>query len=492
MTKQCSDTSSNPRSCCDGHDAVVGSSSQALNDSAKAPVFYSILSRGFNRAISMCVWLAAFFLPPSLAKRMQMLANNTMVKNTMALFLVNGLVGGCAILTQIKIANTLGPVIFGVYSFALAIGAYGDVFVRYGREKSMIRDLVQRPGQFDQIVGGTFLLSTANAFIFCVALGYYLGYSSGLYPSGMFLVVLGAILAAFDLQPVYDSWRRMGWHAIYRALQQSVFLGLVWIGIVWFPSIFALGYLGTMAIVSGVLVLWLQYREVRRRTGLVIFRRANIPVVLIQYRENLVLAVSMFLLLALGPAVRIFLEKYEGSHSVGIFSAAFQIVVIAKFALTQIARVGNPAMAKIVLPDVGAILRRRAVMKYLAVMVFTSIPFACPLIVVPEIIVRSAFSAEYSESASLLPYMGVYILLTSVVSVFAQYIMSARYDKCYFASVLVSGILAIVLCVWLIPACGLMGAVWALLIPKCVMLLLYGLVVLYSLFFASSTLPECH
>lgn len=79
-----------------------------------------------------------------------------MLHNVVGLAFFNALGGLCVMVTQIKLANYLGASVYGIYSYCLAIGEVGSVFVRYGRSKTMVRDLIQYPEKRDALVVSTF------------------------------------------------------------------------------------------------------------------------------------------------------------------------------------------------------------------------------------------------------------------------------------------------------------------------------------------------
>src|SRR5690242_5196244 len=59
---------------------------------------------------------------------------------------------------QILVANMLGAIQFGYLSYGMAIGNYGQTAVRFGMDRTMTRELVQRPGETSELIGGSYLL----------------------------------------------------------------------------------------------------------------------------------------------------------------------------------------------------------------------------------------------------------------------------------------------------------------------------------------------
>ena len=72
-------------------------------------------------------------------------AHQGTMQNVIGLLTFNALGGLLIMVTNIKLANVLGAAVFGIYSYYLAIGEIGSNIVRYGRHKTMLRELVQHP-----------------------------------------------------------------------------------------------------------------------------------------------------------------------------------------------------------------------------------------------------------------------------------------------------------------------------------------------------------
>ena len=119
--------------------------------------------------------------------------------------------------------------------------------------------------------------------------------------------------------------------------------------------------------------------------------------------------------------------------------------------------------------------------KYTALMLMVAIPIALPAIVAPGFILETLFRPEYSAAAPTLRVMGVYLFVVSIDIVATQYVLSDRMEKSYLLSVLISGLISFVLCLYLIPVSGSVGAALALLISHSVLVIFYWIRIGYSL-----------
>ena len=86
---------------------------------------------------------------------------------------------------------------------------------------------------------------------------------------------------------------------------------------------------------------------------------------------------------------------------------------------------------------------------------------------------ETIFKPEYASSAAILRILGIYLMVFSLGCVASQYVVSARMEKTYFASVIVGGILSIILCLVLIPKFSGLGAALSLLIAHGISMGLY-------------------
>jgi O-antigen/teichoic acid export membrane protein len=167
------------------------------------------------------------------------------------------------------------------------------------------------------------------------------------------------------------------------------------------------------------------------------------------------------------------LKLYEGKESLGGYAAAWQIITIAVLFLNQVARIGNPATARITKPGIDKTNRIKFLIKYSAVMFLVVFPVCLATIIFPEMILRLIYKPGYASAAGALRIMGIYMTVYSLGVVASQYIVSARMEKVYFTSVIVGGILSVLLCLFLIPNLGGMGAALSLLIAHGISMGLY-------------------
>lgn len=187
--------------------------------------------------------------------------NNVFVRNTIGLTIFNAVGGVVVLFTNVKLANTLGAAVFGLYSYYMAIGEVGQNFVRYGRNKTMIRDLVQFPHKSHSLISNTLGLSIINILIFLTVIILFSGTLEVDISIASILLIISPCLMSIDLTPVYEALKLMSWHSIYNVIQKFIFLIGIWGIIIIFGKVELL-HLGIKLFISWFYIILIQCHEV--------------------------------------------------------------------------------------------------------------------------------------------------------------------------------------------------------------------------------------
>lgn len=441
------------------------------------------LDKGLDRFVMLVILIVRFVVPRKFKKKFDaLLEHKDMLHNVVGLAFFNAIGGLCVMATQVKLANYLGASVYGIYSYCLAIGEVGAMFVRYGRNKTMVRDLIQYPEKRDTLVVSTFYLSLINLTLFMIVtfachkpLDIEVNWT-------YILLVLSPCLAQLSLGPVYESLRLMSWSSIYGLLQKFGFLVAIWGLLFWHLNV-GLLTIGVIVVVTWLTVGLLEYYEVGTQLHINFLGKVTLKEIWNLYKENFVIFLSCVTGVAFGPLIRLILNNYTDSKSVGIYAAGLQIYHICLFFNTQISRVGNPMMAEAGKIGCSSSMRKRLVLRYTLVMFFACLPFAIPMLIFPGEITDILFTEEYAPLADYLPILAVYLIAISIGVVFTQFMISMRMDKVYFAIYIFSAISTLIMALLTIPSCGILGAFISLCIPHSIGCLLY-------MFFSLSTLKK--
>ncbi len=448
---------------------------KSINIHRNKPLLY--LQKFLGEFIHFIIVLILPLIPPKYQNRLRCLENNVTVLNIIGLTIFNALGGIVVMLTNVKVANVLGAATYGLYSYFLAIGEVGANFVRYGRHKTMTRDLIQNQYKFDSLVSNTFILSCMNLFLYSLVIMVFSKQLDVPFTAAAWLLIVGASISSIDFQPVYESLKMMSWHAIYYLIQKCIFFIGIWVGIViCFKPSFT--YICIIFFCSWLVALVFQYWEIIIQLRINIKHYVSWRSIKRLYKSNFLIALSCMTGVAFGPIIQLVLKNYEHSRAVGIYAAGVQIFIMCQFLLNQIARVGNPMMAEAGKEDCSLTRRREFVKKYALIMIVTSLPFLLPLTIFPHLVVKTFYSTEYAELGNLLPWYGVYLVSFGLGVVFSQFLISMRQDKTYFSIYVVSALATIICAFILIPQFGLLGAVISLCIPHslgCIMYFIFSL-----------------
>lgn len=426
--------------------------------------------------------IVSLIAPDKYKDRIKTMEKSNTMLNIIGLTFFSGLGGLVLMLTNIKVANVLGASLYGLFSYYLAIGEVGQYFVRYGRHKTMTRDLIQNQCRFDNLTANTFVLGLINIVLVILVVLFLAKPLDITITIASILLILSPCVGSVDFQPVYESLKQMSWHSIYLLIQRFLFLLAFWIYILLIgkPS---LVYLGVMLFSSWLIIVLLQYKEIIIGLGIKIRQEVSFGNIWGLYKSNFLIALSCMVGVAFGPALRLILKDYVSSEAVGIYSAGMQIYLISQFLMHQVSRVGNPMMAEAGKTECCLSERRKLVNKYLVIMVGSAMPFVLAMCVFPKIITNFCFTEEYSELSTYLPYFGMFLAALCVGTVFEQFIISMRYDKMYFCIYVAGALLTIGAAFILIPSFGLLGGVLSLVIPGILTRVGYSVVGLYNLYF---------
>lgn len=389
---------------------------------------------------------------------------STFVMNVLGLTFFNAIGGVLVMITNVKLANVLGASIFGVYSYYIAIGEVGSIFVRYGRHKTMTRDLIQNPPLFDSLISNTFILGLLNILIFIsLALIFSKPLDIDITLSSV-LLMLAPCTGCVDFQPVYESIKLMSWHACYHLIQKIVFFGGIWCGILSFanPSLL---YVSIILFVSWFITLIIQYWEIIINLNINIKKYVSIQTIIGLYKSNFLISLSCLAGVAFGPVIQMVLKDYCDSTAVGIYAAGMQIFLLCQFFFNQIARVGNPMMAEAGKEDCSQKYRKTLVTRYTVIMLVAALPFLVPLVIFPQLTADLFYTEEYAQLGTLLPWFGLYLIGLALGIVYTQFLISLRKDKTYFAIYVTSAIATLICTFTLIPSLGVLGAVISLCVP---------------------------
>lgn len=401
------------------------------------------------------------------------------LQNLSALVAFNFLATGLFFVIQIKIANVIGKENFGLLAYGIALGMYAQTIVRYGMNRTLVRDLVHYPDRFAELVTASQLLrGVILGFVVAGLLIWKLFWHPADLNWAVVTVIVAYSLKSLDLQPVYDAWNCMARHAAYNMVQRGLYFILVGVVILAAPQRLTLIWISFVLLITQAYYLYLQQRWAGKRMEWAWNSPGRNLAVAELFKNNVWIWMATVGCLSFGTLNQVLLKYYCGPGELGIYAASWQIIAAAMLLVGQIGRLGNPATARVTRPENNGCKRKSFLLKYCCVMAVTALPIVIPSVFFPGWIMRSFFRPEYASSAAVLRVLGLYLMVFSLGFVASQYVVSVRMEKTYFSSVVLGGCLSLVLCLILVPRLSGLGAALALLIAHSVSIALYFIVMI--------------
>ena len=400
------------------------------------------------------------------------LQHENAIKNILGLTIFNALGGLLIMVTNVKLANVMGASLFGIYSYYLAIGEVGSQFVRYGREKTMLRELIQNPENRDSLITHTVWLEILNLTLFVLVAVVSCNWLDARLSWSYLLLIITPCLISLDFMPVYESFRLMSWHSIYYLIQKVLFLAGIW-SVLLFTHTISLINAAIVLATSWLVIIFMQYKEIIGQSGINLFVGVKVRNLAELYKKGFAIALCCVIGVAFGPMIRLIMNHYTDTASVGLYAACLQLATIAKFFLMQVGRVGNPKMAEICMPKHTKLSKRNFLKKYSLSMILCVSIFAIPMFFAPNWMVNILFTDEYAEISQALPIYAVYLFVSALGFVFNQFLISMRADSIYMYIYSFSAVVSLAIAFLMIPIYGFMGGVWAFCISDGLASILY-------------------
>lgn len=394
------------------------------------------------------------------------------MNNLAVLLLANFFTAGVGFLTTVTIANTLGSARFGELAYAVAIGGILATNVRFGMDRSLIRDLTHFPELFNETLAAS-LLARGLLLILCIAgllILMALPIEDLKISWGMFLVILATALNPFQIANVFDTWEIQGIHALYDCTQKAVYFGMIWAVVFWVPEYLGLLWIGAALLISGLFFIFLQYRFAWRRLKPTLHA---MPITQVASRSFSLLGSNKWLWLAgvatLGMITlnKVILKHVSGFSELGVFAASLQLVSLATLLLTNIARIGRPILARYTKPATANTHATALFLAfYLSLGVLSVSIVALPAIMIPRLILEIFFIPEYASGYWVLRVLGISLLFSVFDLYLGQYLTMVRMDRSYLIAAVLSGLISFVFCLILVPLYSATGAALAILVAE--------------------------
>lgn len=345
--------------------------------------------------------------------------------------------------TNLFLANSMGPESFGIYTYALVLGSLFGQVVVFGSTETGIRlksnygadaldwILTARIVNFLLVLIGAisaFLISSEEAVIFAL------------------VVTLNSL--SFATQ--YEAHGRNVRYASVFLVERILITLFIWFGILFLGSHLMFWVFGTMALIQGASLC---FQHFENRTTKISFRCKGLFNV---YKEGLFVLVFSLSKFAFGGVTRLLIFNQLGGELTGIFAAAWQFVPLSTLYFAQTTRTWRLRITE-ALRD-GDSYRFSQNLKALTLFVMVpSLLAAIVFWVFGHTIIGLLLTSEYRDAGSLMPYIGAYFLVVGFDSVIT--LLAIANSRAMLAGLiyLVFGGLTILACLLLAKDHGLEG-----------------------------------
>jgi len=359
--------------------------------------------------------------------------------------------------TTILLANGLGSINFGKISFAQALISYFVMTVNFGMDYIAIREVAKKPDQASAFMNNVIALRMilcASAYAFLVLILYFIGMPLD---TKLFILLFGLILIpnALDTTWLFQALEKMKWVAILKISKSLLLILLVMLGFLITKNLY---------LVSGAYVISLLLPAV---LAICYFKRSfhfsprfnpafcrkliydSFPVFIMLFTVTIYFNVDV-----------IFLEIYRGDKIVGIYSAAYKLVLLGIVPITIWLTACSPALSLHPFSWLGY-------RGFFFVNLLIGAASSSVLFLFSDKIIALVFVGEYSGNAGIMLLLSIVPFLSALAGSFANPLTFWGFQVYHLIATAVGAIVNIVFNWILIPRYGMSGAAVATAISEC-------------------------
>ncbi len=399
-------------------------------------------------------------------------SHRSIIKTLSSLVVINLIVAGLGFITRVAVANEIGIAQFGELAFAITIGTFGLLFVQFGIEKSLVRDLVHFPARFGELLKSSLVVRGILFAIFIALI--VLSNTITEVPwanSSTILIVFASVISAFQLNGVYDAWKEMSRHAVYNMVQRLIYFTLVW-AFIFIPNVqLSIWQIGIFMLVAAGIGLVIEYGWAWPRIRFVAIEGSWKATQFI-FKANIGIWLAVLFGHTISHFSPIVLKVYSGNVDLGGYSAAWLYIQLAMLLQTQLGRIGTEATARHTQLKTEVLAQKRFFIKYVTLMAVIGLIIGAPAMLFPKLIL-SVFSNEYQSAADTLRILGLYPLFFGPYLAGLQYLISIRKQYTYLSITAILGVFSIIINLILVPQMQSQGAAIAVVTSQALAALIF-------------------
>jgi len=291
------------------------------------------------------------------------------------------------------------------------------------------------------------------------------------------LIVFIQGVQALNLASMYDALDRMKRHAVFLLIERCFYFGSVWTFVWLFRDSLSIPVIAIFMLFSTFIGLTLQYSYSSFKLYFRINRNSMMLAIHL-LKKNLWVWSAVLATLSFGGLSKIILKHISGSNELGDYSVAWQVVPLASIFITQIGRIGNPRLARVLQPATSRNKKIRFLLRYTILSTIAGTIIGMPAILFPGHILQ-IFRPEYATAAFPLRIFGGYVIIISLGQVATQYLIAVHKELIYSMVVILSGVLSLFLYHLFIPLWSATGAALAVFFSHGTAIIIYCVTMIY-------------
>ena len=362
----------------------------------------------------------------------------------------------------IYVARYLGPERFGLLSYSLSFVMLFSSLSSFGLDDILVRELVQRPEQRNNLLGTVFWLKVCGTIVMGTAIALVLKFKAEDQQTYWMIAIItfGFLFQATNVVDFYFQSQVQSKFAVRAQAIQLILTSLFKIYLVWNQAEliwFAFALMLDQAVVA-VLFLLVYHWKIEW-----------FPFLSFTWIQAKKLMIDAWPLIFAGMVVSVYmkidqvmLKEMLDAKAVGVYAAAVKLCEAWYFVPTAVIASLFPAI--ITARKNSETLYEERVQKLYDLMVWVAVAVALPTTLFADWVILILYGADFQEAADVLKmyiWAGVFVSLGVASS---KWLIAENLERYSFYSTLLGAILNIVCNFYLIPIYGIRGAALATLI----------------------------
>lgn len=369
--------------------------------------------------------------------------------------------------TNIFLANTMGPEIFGKYSYILLVGGLLGQLTFFGTEEMAIRLKGSRgPAALNWILTVRFLnfclLSTITFLIWLGGEGEE--------------AFLGMIIALNSLSMAthYETQGRNLRYVSIFLLERLTITAALWVGILFIEGNYLVWILLSLALIQCISLAY-QYLDIKD------IRISNeLAKLFIVYQQGFFILVFNLSKFAFGGVTRMLIFDHQGDRQMGIFASVWQFVPLGTLYFAQATKAWRLRITEALDANKRNDVREHILALSMVVMLPTVLS-SMLLAIFGDHIIDLLFTDEFRAAAGLMTYLAIYLIVVAMDTIAVLVAISLSMLKIVSLIYIIFGGLVVIACFFVADQYGLEGYFIAIILGHLSAVVALGIAVLRAL-----------